>query len=304
MTTSIRALSLALCLALASPALAATAMVLKMDGATQARLGVVTAPLVGVRKVASVSGFARVVDPVPLATLDSDIAATISALATSQAEANRTRILNAADQTVSRRVAETAAAQARADAAKLALLRRRLGLEWGPSLQTLSDARRSRLVVDIAAGRAALVRIDSSSGLSNFRGTAVIDLGPAGTARAAILGPARVGDPRLQSTGLLALVSGPQAMRMGSGTVALATLASGAEVAGVVIPRAALLRTAGQTYAYVRRDAGSFERRPIVGAIADPAGLFVPAGFRPGEPVVVKGASQLFAAETPSQPAG
>jgi hypothetical protein len=300
MIVSMRGLALALSLAVAAPALAAPS-VLKIDAATQARLGVVTAPLAAVRKTASVGGFARALDAAPLATLDSDIAAGIAALAASQAEATRTRSLNAADQTVSNKVAEAAAALARADAAKLALLRRRLGLEWGPSLQALSDARRGRLVSDIASGRAALVRIDSSSGLSAFRGTAVIDLGPAGTARAAILGPARVGDPRLQSTGLLALVSGPQAMRLGTGTVAPATLAAGAEATGVIIPRAALLRTAGQTFAYVRRDAGSFERRPIVGGLSDPAGLFVAGGFRPGEPVVVKGAAQLFAAETPSK---
>ena len=287
MIVSMRGLALALSLAVAAPALAAPAVLLKLDAATQARLGVVTAPLAAVRKTASVRGFARAVDPVPLATLDSDIVAAISALSASQAEATRTRTLNADDQTVSKRVAETAAAQARADASKLALLRRRLGLEWGPSLQALSDARRGRLVGDIASGRAALVRIDASSGLSNLKGTAVIDLGPAGTARAAILGPARVGDPRLQSTGLLALVSGPQAMQFGTGTVAPATLAAGAEVTGVVVPRAALLRTAGQTFAYVRRDAGSFERRPILGGLPVPVGLFVAGGFRPGEPGVV-----------------
>ena len=300
MIVSMRGLALALSLAVAAPALAAPA-VLKIDAATQARLGVVTAPLAAVRKTASVSGFARALDPVPLATLDSDISAAIAALATSQAEAARTRTLNAADQTVSNRVAEAAAAQARADAAKLALLRRRVGLEWGPSLQALSDARRGRLVADIASGRAALVQVDSASGLSAFTGTAVIDLGIAGTARATILGPARVGDPRLQSTGLLALVSGPQAMRMGAGTVAPAILAAGAEATGVIIPRGALLRTAGQTFAYVRRDAVSFERRPVVGGLPDPTGLFVAGAFRPGEQVVVKGAAQLFAAETPSK---
>lgn len=300
MSHPLRTLALAICLAAAAPALAAP-ILLKMDAPTQARLGIVTAPLAPVHKTASVSGFARAVDPVPLATLDSDIAAAVAALGASQAEAARTRALNAADQTVSKKVAEAAAAQARADGAKLALLRRRLGLEWGPSLQALSDARRGRLIGDIAAGRAALVRIDASSGLSHLRGTATIDLGASGVARAAILGPARVGDPRLQSTGLLALVTGPQAMRMGSGTVAPATIAAGAEVTGVVVPRAALLRTAGQTFAYVRRDAGSFERRPVVGGLAETTGLFVAGGFGPGEPVVIKGAAQLFAAETPSK---
>jgi hypothetical protein len=300
MSHPLRALALALGLVAAAPALAAP-ILLKMDAPTQARLGVVTAPLAAARKTASVSGFARAVDPVPLATLDSDIAAAVSALSASQAEATRTRALNAADQTVSKKAAEAAAAQARADAVKLSLLRRRLGLEWGPSVQAMTDARRGRLIGDIAAGRAALVRIDASSGLSHLRGTATIDLGASGMARAAILGPARVGDPRLQSTGLLALVTGPQAMRMGAGTVAPATLAAGAEVSGVVVPRAALLRTGGQTFAYVRRDAGSFERRPVVGGLGDPAGLFVAGGFRPGEPTVIKGAAQLFAAETPSK---
>jgi hypothetical protein len=295
------ALALALGLALSTPTLAAPAIVLKLDVATQARLGVATAPLAAARRVASVGGFARAVDPVPLATLDSDIATAVSALNASQAEATRTRTLNADDQTVSKKTAEAAAAQARADAAKLALLRRRLGLEWGPSVQALSDAGRGRLIGDIAAGRASLVRIDASSGLSHLRGVATIDLGLGGVARAAILGPARVGDPRLQSTGLLALVTGPQAMRMGVGTVAPATLAAGAQADGVVVPRAALLRTAGQTFAYVRRDAASFERRPVVGGLSDPAGLFVAGGFRPGEQVVLKGAAQLFAAETPAK---
>ncbi len=297
MRRCIRALALALGVAIASPALAARTP-LKIDAATQARLGVTTATLVAVRRTASVNGFARAVDPVPLATLDADIATAAAALGASQAEATRTRTLNAADQTVSKRVAEAAAAQARADAAKLALLRRRIGLEWGPSLQTMSDARRGRLIGDIAAGRAALVRIDASSGLSRLTGIATMDLGASGLARAAILGPARVGDPRLQSTGLLALVTGSQALRLGSGTVVPATLAAGASVVGVIVPRSALLRTAGKTFAYVRRDAGSFERRVLVGGIPDPAGHFVSGGFRAGDAVVTKGAAQLFAAET------
>ena len=303
MTSSRRALALVLGLALAAPAFAAPATALKMDPATQRRLAIVTAPLAAATRSTSAKGFARALDAVPLATLDADIAAAAATAAASQAEATRTLALNAADQTISKKTAEAAAAQARADSARLALLRRRLGLEWGPSVQALSDARRGRLVADLAAGRATLVRIDSATGLSNLRGTAAIDLGGGGMAYAAILGPARMGDARLQSTGLLALVSGPQAMNLGVGAVAPATIAAGAGARGVIIPRAALLRTAGQTFAYVRKDAASFERRPVVGGVSDPAGLFAPSGFRPGEPVVVKGAAQLFAAETPSQKA-
>ncbi|WP_293904394.1 hypothetical protein [Phenylobacterium sp.] len=300
MTTSIRALALALSLLLVAPANAAAGVMLKIDAATQGRLGIVTAPLTAASRAITARGFARAIDVVPLATLDADIAAAASALAASAAEAARTRRLNAADQTVSKKAAETAAAQARADAAKLGLLRRRLGLEWGPSIQALSDARRGQLIADLAAGRATLVRIDSATGLSHLRGAATLDLGAGVVAHAAILGPARVGDPRLQSTGLLALVSGAEALRLGVGAVAPATISEGAATRGVMIPRAALLRTAGQTFAYVRRDAGSFERRPVTGGLSDPAGLFASGGFRPGEQVVVRGAAQLFAAETPA----
>lgn len=287
-----------LSLLLVAPALAAPATLLRMDRPTQARLGITTAALRGAHRNATVTGFARALDAVPLATLDSDIVTAAAALAASQAEARRTRALNAADQTVSAQAAEAAEAQARGDAAKLALLRRRVGLEWGPALAKLSDARRGKLVADIAAGKAALVRIDAAAGLSAATGTATIDLGSAGPVRAAILGPTRTGDPRLQSTGLLALVTGSGAMQLGAGTVAPATLAWGAGAEGVVIPRAALLRTGGQTVVYLRRDASGFERRAVVGGGADPDGLFVTRGFRPGEAVVISGAAQLHAAQT------
>ncbi|MFL5296512.1 MAG: hypothetical protein ACJ798_09045 [Phenylobacterium sp.] len=287
----------ALGLALAGGASAAPGP-LKMDVATQTRLGIVTTPLAAATRTAMVSGFARALDPSPLAQLDADIAAAEAAAAASQAEAARTRSLNAADQTVSKQAAEAAAAQARADAAKLQLLRRRVGLEWSPAMARFSDARRSRLVAEIAAGRAALVRIDSAAGLSQAQGSVSIDLHGAAPVRAAILGATRTGDPRLQSTGLLALVSGPAAAQFGAGTVAPATVASGALASGVVIPRAALLRTGGRTFVYVRRDATDFERREAPPGLSDPDGLFVTDGFRPGEPVVVTGASQLFAAES------
>jgi hypothetical protein len=278
----------------AGPALAAG---VTLDAAAQRRLGVQTAPLEAARRSAGTSGFARVLDAVPLATLESDLAAATSALQASQAEAARTRALAAADATVSRKVAEAARAQARADAAKLTLLRRRLGLEWGPALAAMPDARRDQLVAAIAGGRASLVRIDAADGAPTEHGAGWLDLGPHGRIQATILGPARVGDPRLQSAGLLAVVTGPAAMWLATGVTMPASLAAGAGAMGVVVPRAALLRTGGQTFAYVRRSPTAFERRPIQGGVSEPAGLFAPQGFRPGEAVVVAGATQLFAAE-------
>jgi hypothetical protein len=85
---------------------------------------------------------------------------------------------------------------------------------------------------------------------------------------------------------------------LGAGAVVPATIAFGAGADGVVIPREALLRGGGEIFVYVRRDARSFERRTVSGGVGDPAGLFTAQGFHAGEPVVVAGASQLFAAQS------
>src|SRR5262249_5138902 len=152
--------------------------------------------------------------------------------------AARTRKLAADDATVAKKAAEAAAAQARADAAKATLLRRRLGLEWGPAFMSMSEARRSALLGQIAAGRTALVRIDTAGNLGGGR-DAMIDMGDDGRAAVTLLGPARVGDPRLQSTGLIGMVTGPAAALLGSGLSYPVTLTTGASASGVLLPRSA-----------------------------------------------------------------
>ena len=75
-------------------------------------------------------------------------------------------------------------------------------------------------------------------------------------------------------------------------------VAVGAGASGVTLPRASLLRAAGQTFVYVRRDATHFERRGVNGGVSEPDGVFVRTGFRAGEVVVTTGAAQLFAAQS------
>ncbi|MBO9560911.1 MAG: hypothetical protein J7515_20295 [Caulobacter sp.] len=274
---------------------AAWAAEVEMDAPTQKRLSVATAPLAAARRQVDATGFARVLDPVPLATLDGDLVTAASAAAASRAEAARTKALAAADATVSLKTAQAAQAQASADAAKLTLLRRRVGLEWGPAFA--SDAGRSRLIAELVAGRAVLVRIDAPVGASGIR-NARMQLSGGESVGVAILGPARTADPRVQTGGLIGVVRGPVASRLGVGLSAPVTLAGATGGAGVVVPRSALIRTAGQTFAYVRKDATHFERRPLVAPTPQAEGLFSAGGFAPGERVVVSGASALLAAET------
>jgi len=287
----------------ASAAVAQPPRPVTIDAATMRRLGVVTAPARATAHTSAVSGFARVLDPIPLAQLDSDIAAAAATAAASAAEAKRAEALFASDATVSRKAAQAARAQAQGDAARLALLRRRLGLEWGPAIVRLGDARRDALVQALAAGRTALLRIDSAGGegQAGLR-TVTIDLGELGTVGATIIGPARAADPRLQSPGLIARANGAKASLLSTGLTVPANIHAVAR-SGIFVPAAAILRIGGASWAYVMTRPGTFARRRLQDPLPTTGGLFASGGISAGEAIVTSGASALYAAEHGGGPA-
>jgi hypothetical protein len=271
----------------------------KLPAETQAKLGLKSEPLKAETSAATLSGFVKVLDPSPLAQLDSDIDAADAAAQASQAEFERSQALNKDGQAVAAKQVEAARAQARADATKLALLRRRVGLEWGDGVARLSGRQRAQLLADIAADRVVLVRIDTPSGegLAGLKAVE-IDLGPLGKVRATVLGAARTADPRLLSPGLIATARGPGVRSLSIGLTAPVKLQASAPVAGVVVPRAALLRSGGETWVYVRTSGDTFLRKAVENGRSGQDGLFAPEGLKAGEQVVTQGAAALFAAET------
>lgn len=270
----------------------------EMDEVTQKRLGVTTSRLVAARQAGGgVSGSATVLDPMSLVEIDGEIAQAQIALSASQAQANRARALNQDGNAVSTKEAEAASALARADQAKLTLLKRRLGLEWGPAIAALTDERRGQLVDDLATGRAALVRVDSLGGAARASGTLSINFTGVGAVQAVVLGPARTAEANLRSPGDLARVSGAAAVRLSTGLTGRAQLGGGTAVSGVVIPRSALVRRGGQTFAYVKVGDDDFERRAINGGVFRIDGLFAPGGFSPGDQIVLTGGGALLGAE-------
>ena len=290
----------ALPLAILLGTLATSVRAVELTPEVQRKLGVKTAPASAQRAGSTATGFARVLDVVPLATLDADLAAARAAAAVSSAEAKRTRDLAAADAAVSKRVAEAAAAQAKADQLRYQLLQRRLKLEWGPAFAKMGEARRSALISSLAEGRAALVRLDAASGLA---GVSQISISKPGGGRATveILGPARVGDPRFQTPGLLGLVKGAGASDFATGLV-LPISVSTAGATGVLLPRSAIVRAGGESFVYVHTRGSHFDRRRLGSLSSQPDGVVTVSGVRPGEAVVISGASVLYAAE--SQPKG
>jgi hypothetical protein len=287
------ALVLALFAALATHETRA-AIVVKPE--TQQRLGVRTAVLPEQRRSVQVDAFAKVLDPGPLAALESDLDSAVAASAASTAEAARATELARSGENLARKDAEAAVAQAKADQAKLALLRRRIGLEWGPGVARMPDRRRIQLIQDLSAGKAALVQVDTPSNEGQAGARSVeIDIGDA-TVHAPVLGPSRNAEARLQSSGLIALVTGPKAILFSIGLTQSARINTSSAVSGVVVPRSAIVRFRGSAWTYVAEGAG-FERRLLESPEPESGGLFVARGVRPGEAVAVQGAAGLFAAE-------
>ncbi len=286
-----------LLLLVAAPAVAEPVVI---DPAVQARLQIRTNPLQAVHGAAvAATGFARVLDPAPLLALLSDTDAATATAQASAAEAARTNGL-VKDATVSAKTNEAAQAQARTDAAKLLQLKQRLSLEWGPSFAALPAPALQQLGADLTSAKAAIVRIDMPAG-AGIKGAsqAQLDFGALGQVTAKVVGVARTADLKLQSPGLIAIVTGPDAAYLSAGLSATTQLFGAADDDGVLIPNNALLRQGGQVFAFVKTGAKSFDKRVVHPARLTAQGIVVTSGFHAGDSVVVQGAQALTAAAAP-----
>ncbi len=297
--SSVKAIVTGLCLA-ASAGMAwavSPAAGISMSPQTQQHLGIATLRLVSARRSSETDAFAKVLDPGPLAQLDSDLATAEAAAMASTAEAARSRALNVQGGLVSSKDTEAAIAQARSDQLRVGFLRRRLGLEWGPGVARLSQSARERLVRGLSTGTIALVHVDThnNEGQAGAR-TVKVDIGD-GSVKGAVIGRARAAEPRLQSSGLIVEVSGRSAILFSVGLTLSAHIESTTAQAGVLIPRSAVIRFRGSDWAYVRAGPSLFERRLIESPVPEADGFFVSHGFSTGEEVVVGGATALFVAE-------
>jgi hypothetical protein len=278
----------------ATSALAAAVVV---PPAAQERMGLAVVRLEAQQHSTEVDAFAKVLDPEPLVQLDSDLHTAVAAAEASRAEAERSRALNSAGGGVASKDMEAAVAQAKQDALKVEMLRRRVSLEWGPGVARMSEARRAKLVKALVAGEAALVHVDTHNNAGQDGARQVkVDVGDA-SLPAVVLGPARAAEPRLQSSGLIVEVTGPKAMLLSVGLTQSAHIAQADAVTGVMIPRGAIVRYRGAAWAYVKTAPGRFERRLVDAPVPEEAGFFVAHGFSAGDEVVTQGAVELFTAE-------
>ncbi|HZC16062.1 MAG TPA: hypothetical protein VE309_04815 [Caulobacteraceae bacterium] len=269
----------------------------RMSPAIQHRLGIETLSLSVTQRASETDAFAKVLDPEPLAQLDSDLATAVAAAAASSAQAERSRALHAADGSIAAKDLEAAVAQAKSDALRVDLLRNRLDLEWGPGVARMSGSARAALVRGVIAGKIALVHVDTHNNDGQAGARIVkVDIGDDSVA-GVVLGPARAAEPRLQSSGLIVEVSGPDAILLSVGLTNSAHIESKSRQTGYIVPLASIIRYRGLDWVYVRNGPDGFDRRMLQSPIPEKDGFFVADGVSAGDQVVTQGAAALFTAE-------
>ena len=264
----------------------------------QSRLGITILRLEEAQAPEIVEGIARVLDVTALASLVAEIESASAAAEASASAAKRLELLAVDDENASLQSLEVARAQARTDASRLRLARRRVALEWGAELAARGDAFRQSVTDQVAAGDVALLRVDPfQSGVAKT-GVVRLKLAAGSTATATeYLGLAATVDPRTQTTGMLVLVRDAAAATLQSGRVIAAEIDSGRRLSGVILPRESLIRFEGSTWAYLQRGAERFIRREVREPRLLEQGWFVSAAFAPGDEVVTTGSGSLLAVE-------
>jgi len=248
-----------------------------------------------------------VLDPSRLLQLDGDLSSASATFAASRAEAIRTRKLYVEDRTASARAVEAASAQEQADLQKVNAARRQLALEWGGGIADLTAHSRSELLNELSRGHASLARVEIPAGVAmpavgtgiELRGNSESEV-----FAGSMLGSLPTADPRLQTRGVLVEVKGDAArLPIGQMLSAQVPVANDAPVAGVILPRSALLRRGSGVWAYVQTAPNIFVRREVHDYHPVAAGWFVASGFAQGDRVVAGGAAALLGIESPAQAA-
>jgi len=250
-----------------------------------------------VKLAPEISGFGRVLDPAPLVALLAEIETDRGAAAASEKEFARVQRLHAENANASAQALETAEAARQRDRTQLAAAQARLLVGWGKALTRQTDI--ATLIRDVAAGDAALVRIDLLSGEAPAQPPAVARVGPLANEgelhEVAVLGVAPSADPQTQGTGYLALWR-TDPLPPGTALRAVLPTADGPKDV-LVLPRSAFVRHEGGVFVYVQTAEGGFERRIVTTGPTLPTGIVVTDGVAEGDKVVVTGAQQLLATE-------
>ena len=274
----------------------------RVDPKVQALLQLKTEALVTVEVTPALRTYGRVLDPAPLAVLVNEWVSAQAALTASEKEQVRITLL-LEQNNASARAAQAAEAAAARDRALVQSVRDRIALTWGTALSHRPDL--PALVQRLTTLASVMVRIDVPLGEQLSEPSSTARVVPVSeetrSTDADFLSLAPATDPQLQGQGLLYLTK-TNTLHLTPEAAVIGYLAQrGAPLRGVRLPRSALIRQDAQSWVYVQRDEGSFERMPAPTTHPMEGGWLITTGLNAGDRVVTDGAQILLSEELKSQ---
>jgi len=243
----------------------------------------------------TVDGLARIVDAQTVVAAMAELSKASAEARTSEVALKRARDLYQADKTVSAETLEAAERQAAADQAQLAVARARANLAFGAA-PWQSAERRESLLAALASGSTLLVSASFPSGLPAEPSALALRRVGGGaerwTSTEVWIGPS---DPSVPGPTVFTLLTAPATLRYGERLIA--SVATGASLAGNVVPASAVVLAGGEAWCYVQESGEALARRRMDVSRPLPEGYFQESGFKAGERVVVSGAGLLLARE-------
>ncbi|HLW82075.1 MAG TPA: hypothetical protein VKS20_08545 [Candidatus Acidoferrales bacterium] len=258
--------------------------------------------------VLSPSGLAQLATT--YATDAKDLATARASLTVAQKEYERQSVLYKANQTTSLKAFQAARGMLQTSQAQTSAAERQLQLDalaveqqWGPVLSEWFVAR-TPTFEKILSQQEELVQVSLGARDPRTSPDTVRLTAPSGI----VVGGRFVSslpqtNPVIQGSNFLYLIRARPSFAPGLSL--LAELRAGPARTGVVVPAAAIVWSAGQAWAYKELAPNRFERFPVATDEPVTDGWFVTTEFVPGDRVVIRGAEELFSAETqPSSGAG
>jgi len=246
----------------------------------------------------TLDGPARIVDAQTVVAAMADLDKATAEARMSDVALKRARDLYRADKTVSAETLETAERQAAADQAQLAVARAHASLQFGAA-PWLGPEHREALLASLARGEMLVVSASFPSGLPAVRpGNLALrlvgrEINEFWITTEIWTGPS---DPSVPGPTMLGLLSTPAGLSYGERLIA--SVATGPEVAGSVVPASAVVLSGGEGWCYVEESDDVLARRRVDLGRPLAQGYFQASGFEPGEHVVIAGAGLLLARET------
>ncbi len=278
---------LALALSLSTSAFAQ--IQLKLDAGVAQNFGVATELLKDVEPTSTRTLDARALDPSTLYVQLDELQMSTSALALSNAQAARIGRLYRNQQNATQSALAQATLTALNDQKTDALAQIALRTSWGDAVAGWSAQERVRRVIALRSGRASLVRVELDAALSPETEFSSSDT------KLELIGILPQADPQTGRTGaLLWLARSLPALSRVPISVRVRGAVASAITAAVLIPRTAILRLNGGSFAFIQTADETYSMRELIAPERSANGWLVQSGFTVGERIVTAGAASLL----------